>query len=185
MKKKEKSWHTRCLVFLVMEMRQGCCFICKQKLPDVESVLSCCTDRVALQAQMHFKGKIYPRDVCGLKITQTAAVGPALPLRGRDGEEFPPVRELHASGWSWKPEDTFLGQRKREQLLWPCCRYLSDQFLEISKLFHTAMKKCVLQSRTENCCPLAVDLNLRELNSWSRCFETLSQKERRSWKNQK
>lgn len=92
MKKKEKSWHTRSLVFLVMEMRQGCCFICKQKLPDVESVLSCCTDRVALQAQMHFKGKIYPRDNCGLKITQTAAVGPALPLQGRDGEEFPPVR---------------------------------------------------------------------------------------------
>jgi len=43
---------------------------------------------------VHFKGKIYPRDSCGLGITSTAAVGPLLPLEGRDGEEFPLVTEL-------------------------------------------------------------------------------------------
>lgn len=49
---------------------------------------------------MHLKDKIYSRDSCVLRITQMAAVGAALPLRGKDGEEFPPVRELHAVGWS-------------------------------------------------------------------------------------
>lgn len=76
------------------------------------------------------------------------------PLRRRDGEEFTLVRQLHTAGWSWKPEYTFLGQRKRrEQLLWPRCSYLLDRFLELSKHFHMDVKKCVLQSRTGDCCP--------------------------------
>lgn len=92
------------------------------------------------RAQMHFKGKIYPRDSCGLRITQTAAVSCVLSLQGKDGEKSCLVRELQAVGWSWKPEHTFLGQRKRgKQLLLPCiCP--SDQFLEISNVFIQLLK---------------------------------------------
>lgn len=52
-----------------------------------------------LRAQMLFMGDIYPRDGCGLRITQAAAVGPMLPFQGRDREEFDLVTEPHAAGW--------------------------------------------------------------------------------------
>lgn len=98
-----------------------------------------------LRAQMLFKGKIYHRGGYGLRITQTAVVGPMLPFQGRDGEEFGLVTEPHAAGWRQKPECIFLGQRKRgEHLPWPHCSCLLDWFLEISKDYFIQLWKTVV-----------------------------------------
>lgn len=91
-------------------------------------------------AQIQFRGKIYPRDSCGLRITQTAAVSYVLSLQGRDGEKSCLVTELHAVGRTWKPEHRFLEQGKRGEQLLLSCSCPSDQFLGIWNIFMQLLK---------------------------------------------
>lgn len=128
---------------------------------------------------MHFKEKIYPRNGCGLRIKQTAAVSPTLPLWGRDGEEFPLVRGPHAVEL-----ETWMHVSRAQKELAPLAMLpLSIPSSWKSQKNFIRLWKSVFHKVDIDCCLTAADFNLCELYTWSRCFKTLLRKEKMTRNN--